>query len=137
MLSTRAYRPTPFDICRHFDDLPNSAVVSTAVACVVTGLSDRTVRNHPLLPRVYTSRDRYGFKVGDLRKLLSEGVPPEQIRLRVSPPAQRFLTEVSAASSRSEAEKLVAAFDDSKMGDGERERLHALLTTALAELQQE
>jgi len=135
MLRTASRGPSAFDIVRNFDDLPNSAVVSTNVAVVVTGLSSRTVRDHPHLPRIYTSADRYGYRVGDLRRLLTKGMPPEQIRLRVSPPCQRLLSEVQAAPSRSEAEHIIAAFDNSRVGAAEREKLQALLADALAELQ--
>ena len=86
MINIRQHRPTPLDICRRFDDLPNSAVVCAAVVRALTGLSERTIRYHPLLPRVYISADRYGFRVGDIRKLLNNGVPVGDRRIRRGPP---------------------------------------------------
>jgi hypothetical protein len=56
-----------------FDSLPDSAISPTRVTAVVTGLSERTVRYHPKLPRRYISADRYGQQVGDVRRLLREG----------------------------------------------------------------
>ena len=59
-----------FEIARHFDDLPDDAVVQTKFTSLVTGLSDRTIRYHPDLPRCQISRGRVGQRVGDIRKLL-------------------------------------------------------------------
>jgi hypothetical protein len=56
-----------------FESLPNEAVVRTPVTEAVTGLSGRTIRYHPDLPRVQLSEGRYGQRVGDIRKLLREG----------------------------------------------------------------
>jgi hypothetical protein len=65
---------------------------------------------------------------------LAKGVDPASRRIRVGPAGTRLVGEVQAAPSRAEAEKIIAAFDDSAMSADERERLQALLTDALAEL---
>jgi hypothetical protein len=127
--------PHRFDPIRNFSDLPDEAIVPTWVTCAITSLSDRQVRR--LFARHYTSRDRYGQQVGDIRRVLKDGVAEEQRRVRVGPAAQRLVTEVQAAPSRAEAEKVIEQFDDSRMADAERERLRALLADALAELPEE
>jgi hypothetical protein len=55
---------------RDFDALPNSAVVSAPVVAALTGLCEKSIRHHPKLKRIYVSRDRYGYRVGELRALL-------------------------------------------------------------------
>jgi hypothetical protein len=69
-------------LVQNFDRLPDDAVVGAEAAAQMLDLSPRTVRNHPFLPRRYTSIDRYGFRVGDIRKLVREGVPVEARRIR-------------------------------------------------------
>jgi hypothetical protein len=41
------------------------------------GVSERTIRYHPQLPRIQISRGRYGQRVGDIRKLCRDGIPRE------------------------------------------------------------
>jgi hypothetical protein len=66
--------------------MPDEAVVSAEVVALLSGLSGRTVRRHPALPRRYISQDRYGFQVRDVRKLLSgEAVPPSKRKIRNQP----------------------------------------------------
>ncbi len=53
------------DILKRFSDLPDSAVVPTAVAAMHDHVSERTVRrNYPLIK---LSDRRYGVSVGYLR----------------------------------------------------------------------
>lgn len=53
------------DILKRFADLPNSAVVPTAVAAMHDNVSERTVRrNYPLIK---LSERRFGVSVGYLR----------------------------------------------------------------------
>jgi hypothetical protein len=53
------------DILKRFADLPDSAVVPTAVAAMHDNVSERTVkRNYPLIK---LSERRYGVNVGYLR----------------------------------------------------------------------
>jgi hypothetical protein len=54
-----------------FAHLPNEAIVPTKVSSAVTGLSERSIRYHDELPRVYLSAKRYGQRVSDLRRLLA------------------------------------------------------------------
>ena len=44
------------------------------IAGFILGMSERTVRYHPHLPRVQISRGRYGQRVGDIRKLARKGM---------------------------------------------------------------
>jgi hypothetical protein len=58
-----------------FDALPDDAVVPTRITGMILGISERTIRYHPHLPRVQISRGRYGQRVSDIRKLCREGMP--------------------------------------------------------------
>jgi len=63
------------EILECFDSLPDDAVVLSRVTGIILGVSERTIRYHPYLPRVQISRGRYGQRVGDIRKLAREGMP--------------------------------------------------------------
>jgi hypothetical protein len=63
-----------FEIIKRFEDLPNNAVVQTKITALVLGLSERTVRYHPKLPRITLSQGRYGQRVADIRTLVRDGV---------------------------------------------------------------
>ena len=56
-----------------FPHLPDAANVAPKVAAVIIGRSERTVRYHPKLKRIYTSPTHYTFNVGELRKLARQG----------------------------------------------------------------
>jgi hypothetical protein len=58
-----------------FKSLPDEAILPSRVTGIILGVSERTVRYHPNLPRVQISRGRYGQRVGDIRKLCREGLP--------------------------------------------------------------
>jgi hypothetical protein len=60
-----------------FNVLPDDAVLPSQVTAIILGVSERTVRYHPHLPRHQISRGRYGQRVGDIRKLCREGMPGE------------------------------------------------------------
>jgi hypothetical protein len=57
-----------------FNSLPDDAVIGSGLTAIVSDLSERTVRYHPDLPRRQISRGRYGQRVGDVRKLLRQGI---------------------------------------------------------------
>jgi len=57
------------EILRRFDALPDSAVLPTKVSALILGLSEKTVRAHPKLPRRPVSRGRYGQSAGDIRRV--------------------------------------------------------------------
>jgi hypothetical protein len=65
-------------ILERFDALPDDAVVSSRITAVILGLSEKTVRYHPGLPRVRLSVGRYGQRLGDIRKLVRDGMPVEE-----------------------------------------------------------
>jgi hypothetical protein len=58
-----------------FDAMPDDAILPTRVTAIILGVSERTVRYHPHLPRVQISLQRYGQRVRDIRKLAREGMP--------------------------------------------------------------
>ncbi len=60
-----------------FNVLPDDAVLPSQVTAIILGVSERTIRYHPNLPRVQISRGRYGQRVGDIRKLCRNGMPRE------------------------------------------------------------
>jgi len=62
--------PKVLAIVRVFDTLPDTALVSYPVAEVVTGLSAKTLRNHPQLTRVRPSQKRECPTVGSLRQIM-------------------------------------------------------------------
>jgi hypothetical protein len=59
-----------FEILRHWDDLPDDAVISTKIASLVLGAAERTIRYHPKLARVQISKGRYGFRAGNVRAIV-------------------------------------------------------------------
>ena len=60
-----------------FSSLPDDAILPSRVSGIILGMSERTIRYHPNLPRVQISRARYGQRVGDIRKLARQGIPTE------------------------------------------------------------
>jgi len=116
-----------FEIIRNWDNLPDDAVVSPKITALVLGCAERTVRYHPDLTRVYISRGRYGFRVGNVRQIIRKGAPN-------SAAIQRLVEEVSAAPDRGEAEQIIAAFDDSKLDPVVHEQLLVRLADLIAEL---
>jgi hypothetical protein len=62
---------------QRFHALPDDAVVPSRITGMILGISERTIRYHPNLPRVQISRGRYGQRVGDIRKLCRQGMPQE------------------------------------------------------------
>jgi hypothetical protein len=63
------------EVLQRFNALPDDAVLPSRVTGIILGVSERTIRYHPNLPRVQVSRGRYGQRVGDIRKLCREGMP--------------------------------------------------------------
>ena len=63
------------EILQRFDAMPDDGVVSSRITAIILGLSEKTVRYHTLLPRVRLSVGRYGQRVGDIRKLVRDGMP--------------------------------------------------------------
>jgi hypothetical protein len=116
-----------FEIVKRFDDLPNDAVVSTKIAALVLGVADRTIRYHPDLTRVYISRGRYGYRVGNLRQVAHGGAPN-------SAKAQRLMQEVASAPDRATGEDAIRCFDFAEFPEAAREELERQLADTLAEL---
>jgi hypothetical protein len=63
------------EILERFAALPDEAVVPSKITAILLGVSERVVRYHPMLPRAQISVGRYGQRVGDIRKLVREGMP--------------------------------------------------------------
>jgi hypothetical protein len=62
------------EVLQRFDALPDDAILPSRVTGIILGVSERTVRYHPQLPRIQISRGRYGQRVGDIRKLARKGM---------------------------------------------------------------
>jgi hypothetical protein len=116
-----------FEIIKQWDNLPDDAVVSAKITALVLGCAERTVRYHPDLERVPISRVRYGYRCGNVRRIIRNGAPN-------SAAIQRLVEEVSAAPDRAEAEQIITAFDDSKLEPVVREQLQVRLADIVAEL---
>ena len=56
-----------------FNSLPDEAISPTKLTALYLGLSERTVRRHPHLPRYQVSLGRYGQLVADVRKVARGG----------------------------------------------------------------
>jgi hypothetical protein len=59
------------ELLKRWPHMPDDAVSPTKLTCAVTGLSQKSVRYDPRLPRVYLSKNRYGQRVRDVRRVLS------------------------------------------------------------------
>jgi hypothetical protein len=68
MLSTVSARI--LESIKNFDALPQDAVVSPKVAALILGVSERTLRRAPPVPKVKLSSQRSGFRVGSLREFV-------------------------------------------------------------------
>ena len=62
------------EILQRFDSLPDDAVVPSKITGIILGLSERTIRYHPSLPRIKISRGRYGQRAADIRLLSRQGL---------------------------------------------------------------
>lgn len=67
-----------FKLASQFDHLPDDAIVTAKTAVVILGgaLTEQTLRRNPPIKRRQVSQRRYGFRVGDLRKLIRGEVQP-------------------------------------------------------------
>jgi hypothetical protein len=72
-MTTEAFQSKTLEAIRRFDVLPDDAVLPSRIAAILLGCSERCVRYHPDLERRWISRGRYGFRVGNLRRLMREG----------------------------------------------------------------
>jgi hypothetical protein len=64
------------EILKRYEALPPSAVVSSKAAAAILGVSERVIRYHPDLPRVYVNQGRYGFRKADIERLSADGFRP-------------------------------------------------------------
>jgi hypothetical protein len=64
-----------FEILKHFDEMPDDAVLKTKITALLLGLSEKTVRNHPQLDHIWVSEGRRGQGVGSIRRLVRSSTP--------------------------------------------------------------
>jgi hypothetical protein len=65
-------------VASQFDQLPDDAIVTTKIAAVILGgaLTEQTLRRNPPIKRRQISQRRFGFRAGDLRKLVRGEIQP-------------------------------------------------------------
>src|SRR6516164_11003554 len=68
-----AQMPDINELLKRWPSLPDEAVAQVKLVAAVTGLSERTVRHDPRFERVYVTQNRYGIRVGNVRKVLAGG----------------------------------------------------------------
>jgi hypothetical protein len=56
-----------------FASKPDDALECAEVSAAALGISQRTLRYHPKIPRVYITPTRYNFRVGVIRKIARDG----------------------------------------------------------------
>jgi len=61
------------ELLKRWPSLPDEAVAQIKLVSAVTGLAERTVRHDPRFERVYVTQNRYGIRVGNVRKVLAGG----------------------------------------------------------------
>jgi hypothetical protein len=66
-----AQMPDTNELLKRWPSLPDEAVAHIKLVAAVTGLSERTVRHDPRFERVYVTQNRYGIRVGNVRKVLA------------------------------------------------------------------
>ena len=61
------------DVLKNFDNLPDDALVPPKVtALLLGGISTRTLRRSPPIPKVKVTAQRGAYRVGDIRKLVRQ-----------------------------------------------------------------
>jgi len=62
--------PDLVDLLKRWAFLPDDAVVPIKVVAAVTSLSERTIRYDPRFEKVWLTPNRYGYRVGPIKKIL-------------------------------------------------------------------
>jgi hypothetical protein len=63
-----------FELVKRFDELPDDAILPDKAACLVLGISERTLRYRiPEIPKIKISQGRGGRRVGDIRAHIRRG----------------------------------------------------------------
>jgi hypothetical protein len=55
------------EILKRFDELPDDALVPGKITAIVFGVSERTLRRDPPIPRIHVSAQCRNYRVGDIR----------------------------------------------------------------------
>jgi hypothetical protein len=58
---------TALELIKHFDELPDDAVVTLEVSRIIRRTSEWTDRRNPKFKRIEISARRFGHRVGDIR----------------------------------------------------------------------
>jgi hypothetical protein len=68
-------KPSPFEIIKHFDELPDDAIVPDPIARLVLNESERSFRRDRPVPKIQIGDRRGGVRVGDIRALVRGETP--------------------------------------------------------------
>jgi hypothetical protein len=99
------------DLLKRWPSLPDDAVVHTKVVAAVTGLSERTIRYDSRFERVYLTPNRYGFRVGSVKNILSGGWQP------IGAAAQRVVESCGGADIRDTNIRLQRELNQQERGE--------------------
>ena len=69
-------KPSHFEILKHFDELPDDAIVPDPVARLVLNESERSFRRNRPVRRIAIGDRRGGARVGDIRALVRGELTP-------------------------------------------------------------
>jgi hypothetical protein len=65
------------DYLKSFDSLPDDALLPPKPAALLLGISMRTLRRTPPVRKVAVTAQRFGYRVGDIRKLVRGELAPQ------------------------------------------------------------
>jgi hypothetical protein len=58
------------DLLQAFERLPDDSIALPKMTAAVLDVSERTLRRSPPIPRVQITSQRFGYRVGNIRKLV-------------------------------------------------------------------
>jgi hypothetical protein len=61
---------SPADFLKNFDQLPDDALSPPKPTATLLGISMRTLRRSPPIPKVMVTAQRGGYRVGDIRRFV-------------------------------------------------------------------
>ena len=56
------------NIVKQFDELPSDMIVQSKSAAILLGISERTLRRSPPVPKRQITARKSGYRVGDIRE---------------------------------------------------------------------
>jgi len=65
----------PFKILKRFGELPDDAVLGPKPTAIILGISERTLRRSPPIPKRQITARNGGYRAGDIRQLVRSNRP--------------------------------------------------------------